>query len=837
MKRYLFIAVLVMAMAALAVPRRETRMQTPIFKTGPASYQNGTRVSSVDELDEDTLVTYTFEQDSTSWTVQNLTASTGYWHHDWRLAYGGSGLSWGCFDTTNFPTGVYGYIDHTLNYLVSPTIDLSTSTAPVLGFKVNVHCETPGSSPPYNGWDGANVWYSTNGGTSWTVMPMAASNGYAYNVTSAYSFGYEFGMGTNIPEWGGTSNGWRSVSFTLTQAMRVSQFKVRFAFCSDPGYNTNDDHSMFGMIVDSIRISDGATDYLYNDADTHASPSDMVAINGASISPTNWTRYQSTEGGHTLPYCMRIAEDPNFFQSALISPRIFLPTGQRYHYQFNVKCDFEDVPTAAGSNLTDLFDLWVKSTNPDSGWHRLFYDYYRPETGLGGWSFYQHGVGFVATPPSFQSDTSCDVTPWSGDTVQFRFVAYGDSANLNGSGTGCYIDDFTIVESSLAPNDAGASRLSIPYPTTVGFLTKGTVRVTNFGSNDQTNIALHWGVNGSSFPTISPIALTSGTNSTVVLRTGTLGQAVRGWTPSAAGAYVVNAFTTLTGDVTTDNDAVNFDYTLGNNPTTFTDTIFVNPANTFELGYDSHRLTQIGIYPFGSGPAVKFTPAADSIPGSSWFVTGYAIQFNGDITGSQTVNVKLYSDNNGTPGTLLRTTPVSITPAATIPAWFTTTITNTQVSGNFWVFVSGATSGDTCHVVGHPASGVFIPGHSYSYNGSVLGADSTVMCWRIHAIVTPTTSVREIPSATVPGSFELSNAYPNPFNPTTEIKFAVPMRSHVTVTVYNMAGQVVTQLVDGELNTGTYRATVNGARMASGIYFVKMNAGSFSASRKIVLVK
>jgi hypothetical protein len=90
---------------------------------------------------------------------------------------------------------------------------------------------------------------------------------------------------------------------------------------------------------------------------------------------------------------------------------------------------------------------------------------------------------------------------------------------------------------------------------------------------------------------------------------------------------------------------------------------------------------------------------------------------------------------------------------------------------------------------------------------------------------------------TVPTAFELAQNFPNPFNPSTTIRFSLPQASHVTLKVYNTAGQEVATLVNEFKNAGTYDVIFNAAKLPSGTYFYKIESGDFSAVRKMLLIK
>jgi outer membrane protein assembly factor BamB len=90
----------------------------------------------------------------------------------------------------------------------------------------------------------------------------------------------------------------------------------------------------------------------------------------------------------------------------------------------------------------------------------------------------------------------------------------------------------------------------------------------------------------------------------------------------------------------------------------------------------------------------------------------------------------------------------------------------------------------------------------------------------------------------VPQEFSLSDAYPNPFNPTTNFRFSVPKNSQVNISVYNALGQLVDNLVNDTKSSGTYEVTWNASSFGSGIYFVRINAGSgFTQTKKVILMK
>ena len=92
-----------------------------------------------------------------------------------------------------------------------------------------------------------------------------------------------------------------------------------------------------------------------------------------------------------------------------------------------------------------------------------------------------------------------------------------------------------------------------------------------------------------------------------------------------------------------------------------------------------------------------------------------------------------------------------------------------------------------------------------------------------------------------PKDFFLFQNYPNPFNPSTKIKFVIPKSSFVNLKVYDVLGREVATLVNEEKHAGSYEVEFNpvsGIRnLASGIYFYKLQVGSYSSTKKMIYLK
>jgi len=98
------------------------------------------------------------------------------------------------------------------------------------------------------------------------------------------------------------------------------------------------------------------------------------------------------------------------------------------------------------------------------------------------------------------------------------------------------------------------------------------------------------------------------------------------------------------------------------------------------------------------------------------------------------------------------------------------------------------------------------------------------------------TAIRQIDAA-VPQSFTVSQAYPNPFNPSTHIRFSLNKASRVQAAVYNSAGQLLANLLDEQKTAGNYELSWNATQFGSGVYFIKIRANGQVHVRKALLVK
>ncbi|HMK38745.1 MAG TPA: T9SS type A sorting domain-containing protein, partial [Bacteroidota bacterium] len=94
-----------------------------------------------------------------------------------------------------------------------------------------------------------------------------------------------------------------------------------------------------------------------------------------------------------------------------------------------------------------------------------------------------------------------------------------------------------------------------------------------------------------------------------------------------------------------------------------------------------------------------------------------------------------------------------------------------------------------------------------------------------------------VPGARAPATYSLEQNFPNPFNPSTEIRFSLSRGGMTNLRVYNLLGQQVADLVSGYRPAGPYSVEFNASRLATGAYFYRLQSGTFSALKRMIYLK
>jgi photosystem II stability/assembly factor-like uncharacterized protein len=130
-----------------------------------------------------------------------------------------------------------------------------------------------------------------------------------------------------------------------------------------------------------------------------------------------------------------------------------------------------------------------------------------------------------------------------------------------------------------------------------------------------------------------------------------------------------------------------------------------------------------------------------------------------------------------------------------------------------------------------------VPGYVYSFafSDSFAFAAGGGGVWR-RPLTEFASSVEHLGEEDV-RTFSVSQNYPNPFNPSTTIRYGVPSRAHVTLTVFNTLGQQVSTLVQGDQDPGYHEVKFDAQNLPSGVYFYRMHAGGYTVTKKLLYLR
>ncbi|MBM3330190.1 MAG: hypothetical protein FJY67_12120, partial [Calditrichaeota bacterium] len=637
------------------------------------------------------------------WTTADLSNAGNKWHTTETHAF--EGRSWWCADPR-----LEGYDNHWLQYLMTPVLDLSGRQNLRLTFKLYWAVEEPNDViAPYNGWDGCNVWISTNGGGTWQVLTPSRPQ---YTNSSLYSFGVEWGMGEGIPGWCGRSNDWVDAEFDLSNFARAN-VRIRWAFCSDPAWATVDNRDYYGMLVDNLSITSGQNVVWSNNGNEQG---DMAFAQGPS-SGDFWELSQADphEGRFSAHVPVRAA-----LQNALISPPIEVPEEPwSTWFDFWVKCN---MLVSDADNDGFLDDYWRMEYSTDEvQWTQMLYDWSRNDAA---WRDEYH---FFGPDSFFRSQTNMDRPEWmrklnltqfAGQRVWIRWVARTDSVMDGNQGTGLWIDDVRLNVTSRRQFDVGVKFLRVNYPTLVGFSTRCQMAVQNYGLASQEQVRKYWRIEeGQRNPVIpwGPMAPDSVQVNNFFLDPRRI---------PAADALTVYGMTDVNNDQARENDILPVP------------NVVFYPAGISVLGYDDRTIQFRYGFDQGSGPMVYFTPVADGVTGQ-FDVKALRVRWDRGQQGDADVRLHIYANNNGAPGQEIHSETITVTQADLNPR--THVIDLTEVNGlqrlqaNFWVWFELLGGDRHPQVLGDEQK--FGQGKYFEYNGNnrtPFNAD-----WMVHAVLMP----------------------------------------------------------------------------------------------------
>jgi hypothetical protein len=265
--------------------------------------------------------------------------------------------------------------------------------------------------------------------------------------------------------------------------------------------------------------------------------------------------------------------------------------------------------------------------------------------------------------------------------------------------------------------------------------------------------------------------------------------------------------------------------------------VYNNGSSRYAYVWTTTGVTMSGNSYCGSGNATWYTGAWPSL---KQYATLAAFQ---TATGLET---------NSTWSSIAIPLPVEVTSFNAVTKGNTVELDwNTATEVNSYSYVIERRTAAQWESIGEiPAGGTTNAPRSYVYVDSLKNVSSGSIFYRLKSVDTDggfqyngeaevlvTTAVTTVVTTTIPNIYMLSQNYPNPFNPTTTINYQLQKGGSVSLKVYDMRGREVATLVNGEKEAGYYSAMLDGSKLSSGTYIYRLQTGSFTETKKLVLLK
>ena len=784
------------------------------------------------------------------------------WHESANGPFA-DGNSYWCADESVGPDG--GYLDEWMQYLDTPSLTIGDSG--ILTAKVKWNLESPAGAVVAgtctDGWDAANVRISTDGGSTWDLLsdpnlPYDFDCGYGWIFNDGeYDTGGSLnqvaaGWGGNNPVPFGQPQGEFSDFSADLSAYAGQDVIIRFAFGSDPAYSTFDQTDMTGFQVDNIIIEDASGVVYSDDADE--------SLNALEMTPSGEV-WESM----FYDYCDTTRPGGNGWEEYV--PGLAF-NGNALH----------DISHLAGKEVLVRFTSRYDGDDDGGVGQGLFIDDFiiYKEAGLAGPNDLMVEAGDTEAMLSWQDMNA------SGDNEEFVF-----DNNVFGGNLISMVDETAVGYAGTSFNFAGTStvhsvdfyhssgqqdpdyRMSIcPYGS-VGTLFNTEleydcvlVETADLVDGWNTIVVPDWQMSGN-FIIAHSFSSTFGANldetadgshsyfSYQQTNGNTANwQAELSSDGSFEGEWGIRANISYQGADVTYNvyrDGVSTATGLGSNM--YTDTGLVNNVEysyqvsaTYSDGAESDLSETVTVTP--QAQTVHEESYDDGMAESNWHPAASnnwaAVKYTALSTGEEVMRfkwyqvgsggamyVKVFEDDNGMPGNEL----YSGVTTGGVDGWNDKDLSSEDmlVSGDFWVGVKTFATTLPMGVDTSSDAGASMTNDSSgwtSYAGNIM-----------FRVSLDSGTVLSNEDNLVPSTFDISNAYPNPFNPSTNINIDVPVSGILNINVFNLKGQLVSAIINDKVNAGTHSFAWNASSMTSGLYFISVEYDGKIYNQKVTLVK
>ena len=342
-------------------------------------------------------------------------------------------------------------------------------------------------------------------------------------------------------------------------------------------------------------------------------------------------------------------------------------------------------------------------------------------------------------------------------------------------------------------------------------------KITNLGTVAETNVPIAFFVNNAQQTSVN-LSLTAGQEDSVSYT----------WTPTAAGSYDLKWISRLTTDENKGNDTVETTVTVLNAPIvdifcdnfsgTTSNWVITNDGGTCVWQIETPPYPNNYTLPATSSGGVLAADADDCGSGTTTLTTATTITINC----SAYENINLHFDNDWN----------------AIDAQDQAIVDYSTNGGTTWtnLITWGGTDVRNTHEVKPMPNATQMANVKVRFKSVQPGWD---WWWAIDNVClrgAPATGITQNGS-NVPSEYALMQNYPNPFNPTTNIKFDIPEQGFVSLKVYDVVGKEIATLVNETKSAGSYIVDFDGSNLSSGAYFYRLEVGSFTAVKRMILLK